>query len=192
LTSKEKENFLRFLDNEQIKKYAITDINSNNSDSNNRRVENRDDNPYNIFFENRQDKSAKMDESDSLIQRLILFNDFRTYVKYQGLTDNQIANYFRNTNEIKQAVDLYFQDLYGTKKLKVIYVFPDGREYSNEFELIASPDELFTFVFNINPNLSAPHLIKPDGSAIDINPITDKFIGGLKLPHNVKLIVKPY
>jgi hypothetical protein len=192
LAPREKENLLRFLDNEEKKKYGVTDINSFDNDRINGRVDYRENNPYNLLFDNIQDKSPKKDESELLIKRLLLFNDFRTYVKYQGMTDNQIANYFRNTNDIKQAVDFYLQDLYGTKKLKVIYIFPDGREFSNEFDLIASPDELFAFVFNVNPNLSTPQLIKPDGSAIEINPVTDKFIGGLKLPHNVKLIVKTY
>jgi hypothetical protein len=194
LNYKEKENFRSFLDNQEKRKYGITDINSFNNNQN--KTEFRE-NQYNRIFDynindKKQDKFSKIDESEALIQRLILFNDFRTYVKYQGLTDNQIANYFRNTNDMRQAAELYFNDVYGSKKLKISFVFPNGREYSHELELVASPDELFTFVFSIHPNYSTPKLIKPDGTQIEINPITDKFIGGLKLPHNVKLAVKPF
>ena len=195
LNYKEKENFRSYLENEEKRKYGITDINSfnNNIQNKNEIRENQYNRTYDYKLNDcKQDKFSKIDESEALIQRLILFNDFRTYVKYQGLTDNQIANYFRNTNEMRQAAELYFNDVYGSKKLKIIFVFPNGREYSHEVELVASPDELFTFVFSINPNYLAPKIIKPDGSQIEINPIIDKFIGGLKLPHNVKLAVKPF
>lgn len=186
LNFKEKENIKFFLENEVKKKYGITDINSFNRDIN------KNTNPYDHVFDDILCGYEKNQNNDSekLIQRLILYNDFRSYVKFQALTDNQISHYFKNTNDIKKAAELYFQDVYGSKKLNVIYVFPDGRKVNKDFDLIATPDELYAYVFCIDPNYYSFQLIKPDGSKIEINPVTDKFIGGLKLPSNVKLIVK--
>jgi hypothetical protein len=143
-----------------------------------------------ISPERKQNDLKHNDSSDLMVSRLVLFEEFRNLVKNFSLSDEQIMNYFKVTEDIVKAAEIYFKDLYRANTLRVIFIFPNNAQQIKEFSLIDSPEDLFMFIFSMNPDANEPKLYKADGSQIVIDPRNDRFIGGLHLPQNAILHVK--
>lgn len=140
--------------------------------------------------QNNSNMNLKKGDSDLFVSRLVMFEDFRHFVNNRKLTDDQILLYFRQNEDFNKAAELYFNELYGTSTIKITYIFPNKSVHKQEFSLVASPEELFMFVYTHNPDAIDPKLYKIDNTQIIFDPINDKFIGGLCLPQNTILNVK--
>ena len=165
------ESSFNLIDLDDFKKVAITNSNVSN-------VSNVSE-PRNI--------SVELNEGNSINR--ILLDEFRKAVGHKGATDEVCMSYLLSSNNnVLESTKLYFQDKYGCKSLKIIFILPDKKEIQKEFNFIDSPDDLFLFLFN-DPNINNPSLFLGNRK-IEINPIVDKYIGNLYISNNSRLIVK--
>ena len=155
-------------------------------------------NKSNSTYSKPNNELTKMDSSDFKTEEEIreekyiknlLINDFKVAVNNKSLNEEMCLSYLIScNNNLIDAANLFFQDKYGSEKLKVTFVFPDKKEVTNEFSYVASADDLFMPVYS-NPMINNPELFV-NTRKIEINPQTDKYIGNLNIYNNSRLTVK--
>ena len=119
----------------------------------------------------------------------ILMDDFRMAVGDKGINENICMSYLiSSNNNIMEAANLYFQDRFGSHSLKITYILPDNKEMNLEFSFMASSDDLFLPLYS-NPNINNPEIYMGHRK-IEINPLTEKYIGNLNIMNNSRLVVK--
>jgi hypothetical protein len=118
----------------------------------------------------------------------MLIEDFKNTLRLE-VSDLQCTNYLKRANKnVIEAIELFFQAKYNSPKLKVIYLFPDGKEYIAEFAFTANPDDLFVPVYANYPSANEIDIFYKS-RRLEINPVLHKFIGDLGLLNNSKLYV---
>jgi hypothetical protein len=194
LSSKEKSDLIKFLDSEERKSQGIHDINDYDDFHNinlgppelvvnpPNLYHSHDD--FNIFSDLKREFS-----NDKNIGQDLLVNDFKKATNAFELPNENILMYLQVTQDLTEAAKLYYEDIYNTLKLSLTYVYPSFTEKKYDFSVVGDPSELIVHIYNENPNVIDPKLFLPDGKQLAI-PESVKFIGGLKLAQNSKLIVK--
>ena len=119
----------------------------------------------------------------------IIYEEFKQAVGNKNLSEEVCLSYLFSCNKnVLEAVNLFFQDKYNSKNLKVTYIFPDKSEVTSEFSFVGNCDELFLALYR-NPKINNPE-ISYNNRKLEINPLTDRYIGNLNISNNAKLVVK--
>jgi hypothetical protein len=191
LGGKEISDLIKFLNDEERKANGIDDING--FDFVNLDAPVAGINPLNysdnIFFNLLDSPPIKREFSDdkNLVQD-ILVNEFKKAINCPHLNKEQVMSYLQVTQDLLEAAKLYYEDQYGTLKLSLLYVYQDNTTKTHDFNLVDDPSELIMVVYKLFPNANDPKLYLLNHELII--PDSLKFIGGLNLAQNTKLIVK--
>ena len=118
----------------------------------------------------------------------IMIEEFRKAVNSPEMNDELCINYLSICNyNLIDTVDLFFQIKYNTKKLKIIYIIEDKTEFAREFAFTSNSGDLYIPIYS-NPNINNAELFYKS-KKLEINPLTQKFIGHLNLANNSRLYV---
>lgn len=120
-----------------------------------------------------------INSEEEIIRKMILYNDFRSNVGNQNLSDGEIARLFQPDSNPEKAAIKYFSEINRTPKLTLIYIYPNSSQKSHEFDFLQSPDELFMTVYKDMPNINEFSLYDQSGKEIILNPVKDKYIASL-------------
>lgn len=133
---------------------------------------------------------SKQKISTEEIEKIVLCDEFRHSVRNFNLSNETIMKYLQKNRDIKEASEIYFKEIYGSHVLSLTIVFPDKSQHLKEFSFISNPEEIFLFVFSLYPDAKDLKIFKSDSTEIQLNPMTDKFIGSLGIPQKSFLTVK--
>jgi hypothetical protein len=129
------------------------------------------------------------DDSHENQMKMYMFEEFKRAVGNMSINDDICLSYLFTCNKnVLEAVNLYFQDKYNSKNLKVTFILPDKSEEVAEYSFVGNCDELFLSLYN-NPKLNNPEIFY-NNKKLEINPLTDRYIGNLNIINNSRLIVK--
>jgi hypothetical protein len=196
LNGKEESDLIKFLDDEERKAKGIHDINDFDYGNLNLGppmvvgVPNLCQSESNGFFRNNDMK--KEFSGDKLIGQDLIVNDFKKAANCnKNISNEQLMGYIGVTDDLNEAAKLYYEDIYGTLKLNLTYWFPNKKVKQFTFNMTDDPSELIMVVYKEDQNANDPKLYISETQQIII-PEHVKFIGGLNLTHNSKIIVKYY
>lgn len=119
------------------------------------------------------------------IQKLLMFNEFRIYVKNKDLSDDQINSLFNNSTDIPTAANNYFRMINNSEFIKLTYIFPNQTKHVYQFKFTDPLDYLILEVYKNHSQINSPYLVLSNGREFSFNPIEDKCIGSLFKNGNV-------
>jgi len=154
-----------------------------------RENQNTSNNNQAIRYQESNNQINYRDDSNENQMKLYMFEEFKRAVGSMSLNDDICLSYLFTCNRnVLDAVNLYFQDKYGSKNLKVTFILPDKSEEVNEYSFVGNCDELFITLYS-NPKLNDPEIFY-NNKKLEINPLTDRYIGNLNIANNSRLVVK--
>lgn len=122
---------------------------------------------------------------NSRIKKLLMFNEFRLFVKNKELSDDQIDSFFRSSTDVQTAANNYFKMVNNSDKISLTYIFPNQQSKVYQFQFIDPLDYLILEVYKNHSELNSPFLMLGNGEEFSFNPIEDKCIGSIFKNGNV-------
>jgi len=159
-------------------------LRDNSSESNNN---------FQALYENYPKSNENFDKSKKLA-RIILINEFKVAINRSDLSFDLAENFFFGTDDLKFAVQNYYQNKYEEENLKMNFKFPGGKDYAITKNFTDSPfsifDDITNIIFKEKKEYIEFKLIQDGGrGVIDIDCHVN-FLGGLNIEKNKIINVK--
>jgi hypothetical protein len=156
-------------------------------------VVNPDNRNINVNLLNNHNNHENFDK-DKKFAKNILVNEFKIEINRPDMNFDTAENFFAGTDDLEFAVSNYFQNKYQDENLKMVFLFPSGKEYFLIKNFTDTPSSIFDDITNIivfeeKKEIIEFTLIQEGIGRIDIvNNM--KYIGGLNILKNKKIYVK--